>query len=238
MSFSETVYRVAALASELWRHQSGWILLTAGLYGFSYLFPYDVANVIILFASLVQMALYVYWMKAGAKGGFTAESFAKVELDWLGNVGITLGIGLPFAVAFGLSAVLLALGSLGWLIAGFVWFGLLVLLELYSPPVAIRARGFREAWSETVSLLRRMEKRQALTSSAFWYPALLGLAVSFLELFINPNGGLSAAIVGFALAAFQLAWYTAAQLVLYENIWAEDVDSEVPVAGPAGEANV
>jgi len=233
MSFSETIKRIAALASELWRYQSGWILLTAGLYGFSYLFSYDTANVIILAASLVQVALYVYWLRAGAKGGFTADSFAATELDWLSNIGISLGIGLPFAVLFGLSAVLLAFGPLGWLVAGFIWFGLLVLIELYSPPVAIHARGFREAWSQTIALLHAMKKREALTSSAFWYPALLGLAASFLEMFVSPNGGLAAAIAGFALAAFQLPWYTAAQLVLYENVWAGNASSEIAEASDA-----
>lgn len=220
MSFSETVKRVAVLASELWQHQSAWILLTAGLYGFSYLFSYDAGNAILLLASVMQMALYVYWLKVGARSGFSANSFAETELNWLSNVGVSLGIGLPFAIVFGLSAALLPFGSLGWLLVGLVWFVVLIFLELYSSPVAVRARGFREALAMTIGLLSELKNRQALTTSAFWYPVLLGLGVSFLQMFVNPDGGLAAAILGFALAAFQLAWNAAAQLVLYENVWA------------------
>jgi len=233
MSFSETVKRIFALTSDLWQYQSGWILLTAGLYGFSYLFPPDTANAILLLASLVQAALYVYWLKVGAKGGFTADSFAATELDWLSNTGIALGIGLPFAVGFGLSAALLGIGPLGWLIVGFIWFVILVLLELYFSPIAVRARGFREALTMTIAMLRELKNRQVLTSSVFWYPALLGLAVSFLEMFINPNGGLIAAIVGFSVAAFQLPWYAAAQLLIYENVWVGNSSSRVMEADSA-----
>jgi len=227
MSFMQTVQRIASLAVELWHAQSTWILLAAGLFGFSYLFPYETANAIALVASLVQLALYVYWMKVGSEAGFSLEAFASREIDWLGNIGISLGIGLPFAVVFGLSAALLAFGPLGWLMVGFVWFVLLVLLELYSPPVAVRANGFRQALFLTISMLKKFKNRQALTSGAFWYPALLGLAASFLEVFVNPQGGFLSAIVAFALAVFQLPWYAAAQLVLYENVWAEGANREV-----------
>jgi len=234
MSFSQTAKRVANLAAGLWALQSGWILLTAGIYGFSYLFPAQSASAILLVASLLQMVLYVYWLKAGAKaGGFTVEAFAGLEPDWMRYLGISLGVGLPFAILFMLSFVLLILGPLGWALTGFAWFAILALLELYSPVVSVRSQGFRQAFSMTLSLLRRFENRQALTEGAFWYPALLGLAASFLQMLVNPSGGLSAAIVGFALAAFQLPWYTAAQLVIYENVWNADASPEAAEAGAA-----
>jgi len=183
----------------------------------------------VLPASMLQMALYVYWLKAGARsGGFGAGAFAELPNDWLANLGISLGIGLPFAVAFMLSFLLFIFGPLGWLLMGFAWFVLFVLLELYSPVVAVRARGFREALGMTVSLLRQLRRRQSLTTGAFWYPALLGLAASFVEMFVNPEGGLTSAIIAFALAAFQLPWYTSSQLVIYENVWkGEDETAEV-----------
>lgn len=220
MSFSQTFSRIAALAAALWAAQSNLVLLTAGLYGFSYLVGGQAAEVVVLLASMMQMALLVRWLKAGARGGFSAETLAAAEeCSWAACLGVAFGQGLPYAIGFILSLVVLVLGPIGWALLGFVWFALLVAMELYSPLVSVRARGFGEAFGLASRLLLRLENRVAFTTSAFWYPALLGMAASFLQLLLGTGGGFVAAVLGFLLAAFQIVWYAAAQLVVYENVW-------------------
>jgi len=228
MTFSQTLKQISNLTINLWQLQSNWIMLTAGLYGFSYLFAGNAANLMLLIASLLQMALFVYWMKVGTKtGDFNAEAFAQVEQDWIRYIGITIGSGLVFAIIFLFSNIFILLGPPGWVLIGFIWFVILLLLELYSPLVSVRAQGFSHAFSMTVALLRKLKNIRSLATSAFWYPALLALAVSFLDMLINPTGGLFSAIVGFAFAVLQIPWYAAAQLVLYKNIWAMVASREI-----------
>ncbi|WP_457631706.1 hypothetical protein [Oceanithermus sp.] len=215
---------MATLARQLWEAQMQWIVLIAALDGLSFLLPQGLADSLSVFIFLLEAALFVHWIKIGARvGGFDKEALQSEPISWWANVGVSLGAALPvILVMVVLTFLLIAISPLvGIVVAGFLGFAALVLFEFYYPLVVVEARGFREAFSQMVGHLLKIDNRSALLEGRFWYPVLLTLAAGFLLIFFNQSNGFFMAVVTFLYSLFMIPWSSAGQLVVYENVWKE-----------------
>ena len=221
MTFAQTLDRFLTLTRELWSSQAGWILLLSALTGLLYLLPDSASVPLGLVVVLVLATLTVFWVKvAAAEGRLDAGAFEGKAPDWLGYLGVVLGM---FTVFVGLAVVVLVpvlILPFFVIVAAFLWLGLALLLVLYEPAIYVGASGFSDALEKTWALLRRFEQRGALLEARFWYPLLLGPVVVVPQFFL-PAHGLAAAISNFLVALVQIPWFVAQLVVLYENIWRE-----------------